>query len=89
MIQLIDIYLKIFKIEIIKTEKYRQENYFIYQKVYAHENISKNYVLEQSIDGDVNCYFRNLSYFFVNNQEYHAFFRNILFQYISNNQTDI
>ena len=24
------------KIEIIKTEKYRQQNYFIYQKVYAH-----------------------------------------------------
>ena len=24
----------------------------------------------------------------MNNQEYHAFFRNILFQYISNNETD-
>ena len=51
--------------------------------------IYQNLVQEQSIDGDGKCYFRNLSYFYVNNQEYHAFFRNILFQYISNNQTDI
>jgi len=60
MIQIIDIYLKILtsllKLKLSKHKKIkdRQQNDFIYPKVYAHK-------IEQNIDGDGNCYFRNLS----------------------------
>ena len=57
------------KNEIKKAENYRLQNNFIYQKLYAHENILKNILIEQSIDGDGNCFFSNLSYLYTNNQE--------------------
>ena len=75
--------------EINSTESFRFNNNFLYHYVYNHQNIDKKYILEQEFDGDGNCFFRNVSYFFTHKQIYHLFFREILFNYVIENQNKI
>ena len=54
-----------------------------------HENINTLVInLFDKIDGDRNCYYRNLSFYFTKTEYYFDFFRQILFQYIYNKKTN-
>jgi len=75
--------------EINKTVKFRNNNNFLYHFVINHENIDSKYLIEKEIGGDGNCFFRNLSYYYTNLEKYHLFFRELLYNYIIDNQTNV
>ena len=67
----------------------RKKNKFLYHKVLKKEIIYKNEIIILNVIGDGNCYFRNLSLYFTNNENYHQFFRELLYIYINKNKEDI
>ena len=67
----------------------RKKNKFLYHKVLKKEIIYKNEIIILNVIGDGNCYFRNLSLYFTNNENYHIFFRELLYIYINKNKEDI
>ena len=75
--------------EILNSEKYRNNNNFVYQLVFSHSDINQDILKQNKIKGDRNCFFRNLSYFYTKDENYYSFFRDNLFQYINNNKDNI
>ena len=51
-------------------------NYIILYDNMLNKIIDENIIFKRTIYGDGNCYFRSLSFFFTNSQNYHDFFRN-------------
>ena len=86
--------------EKFETEVYNQENdKEILKKIYIDEIFyqkysSKNYEISKAlfkeieIQGDGNCFYRCLSYFFYNNAEEHKEIRENIYKYISENEED-
>ena len=74
------------KIPIINQNGFNLNNKFLYFNVTNKKIIEYTITKEIKIDGDGNCFFRNLSYFFTAKQEYYPFFRRILFLYINKNK---
>lgn len=77
------------KIPIINQKSLNLNNKFLYFNVINKKIIEYQITKEIEIDGDGNCFFRNLSYFFTGTQEYYPFFRKILFLYINKNKEQI
>ena len=46
-------------------------------------------LLTEKIYGDGNCYYRSLSYYFTKTEEYHPFFRDIIYKYLKMNYEQI
>ena len=47
-----------------------------------HKMVNEKYIFIRKIDGDGNCYFRSLSFFMTNSQNYYSYFRNYIYNYI-------
>ena len=58
-----------------------ENNYLLYYKIINHLNIEPTEFIEKNINKDGNCFFNNISYFFTNTEDYHLFFRYILYKY--------
>ena len=61
------------------------------QEIELFNNISNKSVDDKilsirTIYRDGNCYFRSLSYFFNNNQNYYEYYRNYLYNYLKNTE---
>ena len=48
-----------------------------------------NAFINEDIYGDGNCFYRAISYYICNSEEYHLFFRNLVYDYIMANKNDI
>lgn len=75
----------IFKFYGINKSEYNLAPYIVIPDLFQKEIIFKDEVNINNIDGDGNCFFRNLSLFFTNDENYHHFFREILFIYMDKN----
>ena len=50
---------------------------------------NENAFLKEDIYGDGNCFYRAVSYYICNSEQYHLFFRNLVYDYIMANKDDI
>ena len=58
-----------------------ENNYLLYYKIINHLNGEPREFIEIDINRYGNCFFKNISYFFTNSEDYHLFFRYILYKY--------
>ena len=51
--------------------------------------VDEKIIYVRKIYGDGNCYYRSLSFFFINNQTYHLYFRNYIYNFIADHEEEI
>ena len=50
---------------------------------------NENAFISEDIYGDGNCFYRAVSYYICNSEQYHLFFRNLIYDFITANKNDI
>ena len=60
-----------------------------YNNILKTLKIKEDCLLTHKIYGDGNCLFRSISYFLTGTEAYHAYMRNLLYNYIINHYNDI
>ena len=51
--------------------------------------ITENTLLEDSIFKDGNCFFRAISSFFTGTEQYHIYYRKLIYEYIIDNKDEV
>ena len=66
-----------------------EKNYNVLFENMVNKIVDKDAIFIREMFGDGNCFYRSLSFFFTNSQNYHDYFRNYIYNYIISNEEDI